>query len=154
MTIEKLPVTLATACPEETEAVGAALALYFKSNNINEGFVAMRGDLGAGKTAFTRGFASVFCPKARVKSPTFAIVNVYRGETVIHHLDTYRITDDDDLYSTGFYDYIEKKNAVCVTEWSEKIPYALPDRYFKVTIEKNNIDIPDSRKITVELINS
>ena len=80
--IEQLPFCAATESPEETEAVGTALAEYLKSKGIRDGFIAMRGDLGAGKTAFTRGFARVFCPEARVKSPTFAIVNVYRGETV------------------------------------------------------------------------
>ena len=148
MTIEKLPVTLLTHCPEETEAVGAALANFFKSNNINEGFIAMRGNLGAGKTAFTRGFASVFCPKARVKSPTFAIVNVYRGDTVIHHLDTYRITDDDDLYSTGFYDMDE---GFIICEWSENIEYALPKHRYEVNIEYAEGE--DKRNITLKEIN-
>ncbi len=147
MTIEKLPFIAATASPEETEAVGAGLANYFKSKRISEGFIAMRGNLGAGKTAFTRGFASVLCPKAKVKSPTFAIVNVYRGETVIHHMDTYRITSDDDLYSTGFYDMDE---GFIICEWSENIEYALPAHRYEVSIEY--ADGENRRNITVKEI--
>ena len=144
--IEQLPFCAATESPEETEAVGTALAEYLKSKGIRDGFIAMRGDLGAGKTAFTRGFARVFCPEARVKSPTFAIVNVYRGETVIYHMDTYRITNDDDLYSTGFYD-IEDGFIIC--EWSENIEYALPENHYRVTIEYAG---EDRRNICLEEI--
>ena len=147
--------TIYTENAPETENIGKNLANTLLADSSLPHFIALYGDLGVGKTAFVRGLASVLAPKATVKSPTFAIVNEYKGEGLsLYHFDMYRIYDDDDLYSTGFYDYIEKKNAVCVTEWSEKIPYALPDKYFKVTIEKNNIDIPDSRKITVELINN
>ena len=139
----------------ETENVGKNLANNLLADSSLPHFIALYGDLGVGKTAFVRGLASVLTPNATVKSPIFAIVNEYKGDGLsLYHFDMYRIYDDDDLYSTGFYDYIEKKNAISVTEWSEKIPYALPDRYFKVTIEKNNIDIPDNRKITVELINN
>ena len=144
--IEQLPFFAATASPEETEAVGTALAEHLKSKGIRDGFIAMRGDLGAGKTAFTRGFARVFCPEARVKSPTFAIVNVYRGERVIYHMDAYRITSDDDLYSTGFYD-IDDGFIIC--EWSENIEYAIPKHHYRVTIEYAG---EDKRNICLEEI--
>ena len=137
-----------TDCAEQTEALGASLASLMIEEPLLPRFVALDGDLGAGKTAFTRGFASVFCPKARVKSPTFAIVNVYRGETVIHHLDTYRITDDDDLYSTGFYDMDE---GFIICEWSENIEYALPAHRYEVAIEY--ADGEDKRNITLKEIN-
>ena len=133
-----------TKSTAETEKIGYEFAQTLRPSD----FVAMFGDLGAGKTAFTRGFASVFCPKARVKSPTFAIVNVYRGETVIHHLDTYRITDDDDLYSTGFYDMDE---GFIICEWSENIEYALPAHRYEVSIEYAEGE--DRRNITIKEIN-
>ena len=146
MEIKGLPFSVLTDSVEETESVGRALALFFKENNIADGFIAMKGDLGAGKTAFTRGFASVFCPEARVKSPTYAIMNVYRGEVTVHHLDTYRITSDDDLYSTGFYD-IEGGFIIC--EWSENIEYALPKHRYVTEIKHLG---ENARSITVQEI--
>lgn len=134
-----------TACADETELVGAELANYVLSNK--EEFVALYGDLGAGKTAFTRGFASVIAPGENVCSPTYTIVNEYEGRVPLFHFDMYRIEDEDALDSIGFYDYLGR--GVIITEWSENIPYALPERYIKVEIEK----ISDSeRRITAEII--
>jgi len=147
MLITDLPFTVNTHSAEETEAVGAALADLFCREDINSAFLAMQGDLGAGKTAFTRGFASVICPEAKVKSPTFAIVNEYRGKTPIHHMDTYRIKDDDDLYSTGFYDITD---GFVVCEWSENISYALPAHRYEIRIEYTEAE--NERVITVKEI--
>ena len=88
-------------CEEDTEKIGAEFASVLKKGD----FVAFFGNLGSGKTAFVRGVASVKCKNAHVSSPTYAIVNEYLGETDIFHFDMYRITDDDSLYSVGFYDY-------------------------------------------------
>ena len=135
--------------PEQTEGVGAELAKEVLSGAL-PCFIALEGDLGVGKTAFTRGFVSVVSPASAVRSPTFALVNEYRNrETskVVYHFDVYRIIDDDDLYSTGFYDYLDR--GICVVEWSENIRYAFPDSYVTVRIEKNDENDPDSRLITV-----
>lgn len=121
-----------TACADETELVGAELAKYVLENNLE--FVALYGDLGAGKTAFTRGFASVIAPGEPVCSPTYTIVNEYEGIKPLFHFDMYRIEDEDALDSIGFYDYLGR--GIIITEWSENIPYALPECYVKVTIEK------------------
>ena len=111
-------------------------------------FVALYGDLGAGKTAFVRGMASYATPGAPVCSPTYALINDYDGDKyTFYHFDMYRITDEDDLYNTGYYDYLGKKNTVIAAEWCENIPYALPDSYTKVTLEKTGAD---TRRITVE----
>lgn len=139
---------------EDTEKVGADLAIKIIKDPELPRFVALYGDLGVGKTAFVRGFTSEISEKALVRSPTFSLVNEYRGDKhdiSVFHFDMYRISDEDDLYSIGFYDY-PNRNGICLTEWSENIPYALPDRYFKVTIEKNSIDCPDQRRIKTELI--
>ena len=89
---------------------------------------------------------------ARVKSPTFALVNEYKGESVtVFHFDMYRITDEDELYSIGFYDYMDR-GGIALVEWSENIGYALPQEYFSVKIEKCPMQSPDTRKITLELI--
>ena len=129
-----------------TEQIGAALALQMINESLPR-FVALYGDLGVGKTAFVRGFASVICPGAAVRSPTFSLVYEHRGKPFdLFHFDMYRIEDEDDLYSIGFDDYLER-NGVCLVEWSENIPYALPEHYIKVTIEKRG---DDARRILAE----
>ena len=140
---------------DATEAVGKLLAEYILSDVSSPRFVAMYGDLGVGKTAFVRGFCSEICQKHTVKSPTFALVNEYKcsspanGIKSVYHFDMYRITDEDDLYSIGFYDYW-LPNAICIAEWCEMIPYALPDNYIKVEIEK--ADLGDRRNINISLV--
>ncbi len=134
-----------TSCADETELVGAELAKYVLENNLD--FVALYGDLGAGKTAFTRGFATIIAPDADVCSPTYTIVNEYEGRIPLFHFDMYRIEDEDALDSIGFYDYLER--GIIITEWSENIPYALPDKFVRVTIEKLE---DDERKITAEIV--
>ncbi len=143
----KIPFSIISESTEETEAAGRALA----SMLLREGksaFVAMYGDLGVGKTAFVRGFCSYF-GNARVKSPTFSIVNEYRFDKAeVFHFDMYRITDDDDLYSTGFYEYFSREGYM-LCEWCENIPFAVPEDAVILMIEKLSLQSPDKRKITV-----
>ena len=141
-----------TASAAETEAFGASLARMMCEDPSIPPFIALYGDLGVGKTAFVRGFASVIAPNSVVRSPTFALVNEYRARPrSLFHFDMYRIADEDDLYSIGFYDY-QDRNGICLVEWSENIPYALPEHYVRVSIEKNRTECPDSRLISVRLI--
>ena len=141
---------LISSSPEETEAAGASLAkMLIESTNLPR-FIAMYGDLGSGKTAFTRGFASVASPGSAVRSPTFTIVNEYRaGSSPVFHFDMYRIGDEDELYSIGFYDYLSK--GFCLCEWSENIEYALPEEYLKAEISRTG-RADDERSITVTLV--
>lgn len=133
----------------ETESVGAALAAEMKNDPSLPPFVALYGDLGVGKTAFVRGFASVFCEGILVRSPTFALVNEYRGkEKTLFHFDMYRITGEDDLYSIGYDDYLNR-DGIALVEWSENIPFALPDEYLKVVIEKDHTAHPLRRMIHI-----
>lgn len=134
---------------EETLAVGEELADILRERG--SAFVAMYGDLGTGKTAFTRGVCSRLCPSDRVFSPTFAIINEYvSGEIPVYHFDVYRITDDDDLYSTGFYEYLDREDGIILCEWSENIPYAIPEKRIEVRIEKTDPEnFPDRRRIKV-----
>ena len=135
----------------ETEALGAELAQMMLTDPTLPRFVALYGDLGVGKTAFVRGFASVITPNSLVRSPTFALVNEYRAKPhVLFHFDMYRIESEDDLDSIGFYDYLD--HGICLVEWSERIPYALPDDYLRVTIEKDVSQGDGFRKITLERI--
>ncbi len=109
--------------------------------------IAMKGDLGAGKTCFTRGFAKGMDFYGDVNSPTFAIVNEYLGGRLpVYHFDMYRVSGWEDLFSTGYFEYMES-GGVLIIEWSENIESALPDDVVTVTIEK--ID-EQKRKISVE----
>ena len=138
-----------TATPEQTEQVGAKLAEKMATDGSLPPFVALYGDLGVGKTAFVRGFASIFCENTAVRSPTFSLVNEYRGkQKTLFHFDMYRITDEDDLYSIGYDDYL-MRDGIILTEWSENIPFALPESYIEVIIEKNDPAFPDSRSIRI-----
>lgn len=133
---------------EETKKIGYELARKIDTGEIKTRFIAMRGEMGVGKTAFTSGFASYFGIKG-VKSPTYAVMNQHTSPTGkrILHLDTYRISDDDDLYSIGFYDYLDSGDLMIV-EWSENIDYAIPDGSVYVKIERVG-EGEGMRKITV-----
>lgn len=122
---------------EETELVGKELASALEKTGISSAFIAMRGEMGVGKTVFTRGFASHFGIKG-VKSPTYTVVNEYRGRVKIYHFDLYRISDADDLVSVGYDDYVAEE-AFCICEWSERIPEEIPDGAITVSISR----VPD-----------
>lgn len=143
---------LYTSDVTETEAIGAALAQKMLADPTLPPFVALYGDLGVGKTAFIRGFASVAAPNSIVRSPTFALVNEYRASPrSLFHFDMYRIENEDDLDSIGFYDYWERPG-ICLVEWSENIPFALPDALIRVTIQKSNFENTNEREIAIEKI--
>ena len=126
----------------ETEAIGEKTAKYIKPGMV----IAMRGDLGAGKTAFVRGLARGMGLKVRVTSPTFAIVNEYLGETSLYHFDMYRLTSAEDLFDIGWEDYI-RAGGVCVVEWSEIVAEAIPEDAASVTIRHLG---ETAREITTE----
>ena len=118
--------------PEATENIGKDLG-----ETINEGCViAYRGGLGMGKTCFTRGLAKGLGSNDTVTSPTFALINEYpSGRLPLYHFDMYRVSGWEDLYSTGFFDYIDE-GGVIAAEWSENIEAALPDNTIYVEINK------------------
>ena len=131
-----------TTSPEQTEAVGAALGAVLKSGTV----LAYQGDLGAGKTAFTRGLARGLGASDRVTSPTYTIVNEYlSGRLPLFHFDMYRLESSDDLWDIGWEDYLER-GGVCAVEWSENVADAM-DGAVRVRIEKTG---QDTRKITIE----
>lgn len=119
---------------EETEQIGSHIAASLENSRLTRVFIAMRGEMGVGKTAFTRGFCSHFGIKG-VKSPTYTVLNEYRGRAHVHHFDFYRITDGDDLYSIGYDDVIET-DGYCIGEWSENISDFLPEDTVTVTISR------------------
>ena len=120
---------------EETEKIGERLARTLFEKKVNRAFIAMRGEMGVGKTAFSRGFCRFFGIKG-VKSPTYTVVNEYRGMVRIFHYDMYRITSEDDLISTGYDDYCEADGFV-IAEWSENIEELIPYDAIFVTIERD-----------------
>ena len=125
----------------ETENIAYNLAGKIKRGDI----IALFGGLGAGKTAFTRGLVRFFLPDLRVSSPTFALVNQYN---FIYHFDMYRITGDEDLLSTGFFDYLDKNNIIII-EWFEKIQDFFDERTVEINILK---DAENSREIIFKRI--
>ncbi len=138
-----------TNCAAMTEQCGAELATLLLQDANLPRFVALFGDLGVGKTAFVRGFASVVTPGAAVRSPTFSLVNEYRARPLsLFHFDMYRIESEDDLLSIGFDDYL-MRDGFCLTEWSENILEFLPEDCVRVIIEKDDPQNVDHRKITI-----
>ena len=118
--------------PEDTEKIGENFGQAIKSGCV----IAFRGGLGMGKTCFTRGLAKGLGASDDVTSPTFALINEYlSGRIPLYHFDMYRVSGWEDLYSTGFFDYIED-GGVIAAEWSENIENALPDNTIYVTLNK------------------
>ena len=135
-----------THSPSETEAVGARLARALEERGDVRAFIALRGEMGVGKTAFTRGFASHFGISS-VKSPTYTIVNEYRGRARIFHFDMYRIDGSDDLYSIGYDDYVSAEG-YSIAEWSENIENEIPKGAIFVTISRTETG-PEERRIEI-----
>ncbi|MBQ9742758.1 MAG: tRNA (adenosine(37)-N6)-threonylcarbamoyltransferase complex ATPase subunit type 1 TsaE [Ruminococcus sp.] len=107
---------------QDTERIASEIASELSGTEV----VAMLGGLGVGKTTFTRGLVKAFGIEEGVHSPTFSIVNEYlNGAVPVYHFDMYRVSDEDDLYSTGFYDYLGK--GLLIIEWSENILDYLPE---------------------------
>ena len=125
-----------TKSDTETEAVGRELARKLEDSGRTSAFIAMRGEMGVGKTAFVRGFASHFGVTG-VKSPTYTVVNEYRGRRRIFHYDMYRIGSIDDLLSTGFDDYVQS-DGYTVAEWSENIEEEIPEGAIFVSISRTD----------------
>ena len=134
--------TFLTNSPVETEAIGAALGKLLTPGTV----IAYRGDLGAGKTAFTRGLARGLGCSETVTSPTYTIVNEYPGGRLpLFHFDMYRLHSSDDLWDIGWEDYLDR-GGVCAVEWSENVDDAMEDAIY-ITIEKLG---EETRRITVE----
>lgn len=128
--------------PEETEHIGEMLGRQLHGGTV----LALRGGLGMGKTAFTRGLARGLGYTGRVTSPTFTIVNEYDGATPLFHFDMYRLDSEDDLFDIGWDDYLTR-GGVCAVEWSERIDNALPQDTLTVSIARGEND--NDRIITV-----
>ena len=131
-----------TNAPEETEALGEKLAKLLRPGTV----LAYLGDLGAGKTAFTRGLARGLGCRETVTSPTYTIVNEYLGGRLpLFHFDMYRLASSDDLWDIGWEDYLDRQG-VCAVEWSENVPEAMHGA-LTVRLEKLGDSV---RRITID----
>lgn len=124
-----------TNSPRETQALAERMAEQLRGGEV----IAFTGGMGAGKTAFTRGLAVGLGAGDVASSPTFAIVNEYRGRLTLEHFDMYRIETWDDLYSTGFFDYLDTDRVLAI-EWSENIEGALPDNAIYIDIRQGETE--------------
>ena len=136
--------TVITKSPEQTELLWKKLAAFLRPGDV----IAYYGDLGAGKTAFTRGLAAGLGIREAVTSPTYTIVNEYlSGRMPLFHFDMYRLSSSEELFDIGWEDYLAR-GGVCAVEWSENVADALTDA-ISITIEKDPAQL-DWRKITIE----
>ncbi len=132
-----------TNCEEETKAVAKELAERLAPGSV----VCLRGDLGVGKTIFSKGLCHALGVTEQVSSPTFTIVNEYDGASLpIYHFDLYRIEDSDELYEIGFTEFLDA-GGISIIEWPERGEDILPKNRIEVRIERAG---EDSRNITIE----
>ncbi len=129
--------------PAETEQLAHRLATGLKGGEV----LAFTGGMGMGKTAFTRGLVLGLGAGDVVSSPTFTLVNEYEGRLIVEHFDMYRVESWDDLYSTGFFDYLDT-DSVLVIEWSENVEGALPDNAVRIDIRQGGGE--QERVITID----
>ncbi len=132
--------------PQETYELGRRLGILLPKSF----FIALQGELGGGKTCFTRGVVAAVSPDSAhmVASPTFAIMNEYSGPTPIYHFDFYRLTSQHEIIELGFEDYFTS-NGICIAEWSERLEELLPGNHLRITFEHAGDDL---RKITIEAV--
>lgn len=133
-----------TYSPEETYKLGAALGKILKKGDV----VCLTGDLGAGKTAFTKGIAAALGIKGHITSPTFTIVNEYNSDVPLYHFDVYRISASEEMFEIGFEEYLYG-NGIVVIEWANMIEDILPGEYISVDIKKCLEEGGDARIIRI-----
>ena len=136
-----MTVTFTTHSPAETQGLAEKLAHLLRAGDV----LAYTGPMGAGKTTFTVGLARGLGSSDWVSSPTFALVQEYRGPLPLCHFDFYRITGEEDLYAAGFFDYLDGTRVLAV-EWSERVPSALPQNALHIDFEPLS---GDARRITI-----
>lgn len=138
-------VKFSSRAPEDTFALGQALGRALAPGD----FVALIGELGAGKTQLARGVAEgAGAPVDDVSSPTYAILQTYRGRLRLHHADLYRLRTEADLYATGYFDLLGDPAAACLVEWAEQIPGAIPEQALILRLTKG--PGADERTLTAE----
>ena len=133
--------TVVTHAPQETAALAERLGAAAEAGNV----LCLVGDLGAGKTLFTQGFARGLGVTEEVTSPTFALMNQYCGRLPVTHFDLYRLEREEELDEIGFYEFAEPSGGVVLIEWADKFPDALPKPHIRLEIERG--DTEDERRL-------
>ena len=128
--------TVVTRSPEETAALAERLGAAAEAGTV----LCLVGDLGAGKTLFTQGFARGLGVTGEVTSPTFALMNQYNGRLPVSHFDLYRLEREEELDDIGFYEYAEDDRGVVLIEWADKFPDALPEPHIRLEIERGETE--------------
>ncbi len=134
-----------TYSPEETIDLGYRLGSLLKEGDI----ILLNGGLGAGKTAFASGIAKALGIEGYITSPTFTIVNEYKGRHDLYHFDVYRISDPEEMFEIGFEEYLHS-NGILIIEWSDMIEEILPDQFIRIDIEKNLEEGQEARLIRLD----
>ncbi len=134
-----------TNTQQETEAIGKEIGEKVEAGT----FYALNGDLGVGKTVFTKGFAKGLAIAEHITSPTFTLMNIYEGRLPLYHFDLYRLTYEEELYDIGYEDYFFGQG-VCLVEWAERFLSLLPREYIEILIEKDYEKGDNYRKITIK----
>ena len=133
--------TVVTHAPQETAALAERLGAAAEAGTV----LCLVGDLGAGKTLFTQGFARGLGVMEEVTSPTFALMNQYCGRLPVTHFDLYRLEREEELDEIGFYEFAEPSGGVVLIEWADKFPDALPKPHIRLEIERG--DTEDERRL-------
>ena len=133
--------TVVTHAPQETAALAERLGAAAETGTV----LCLVGDLGAGKTLFTQGFARGLGVTEEVTSPTFALMNQYCGRFPVTHFDLYRLEREEELDEIGFYEFAEPSGGVVLIEWADKFPDALPKPHIRLEIERG--DTEDERRL-------
>ncbi len=133
--------TVVTHAPQETTALAERLGAAAETGTV----LCLVGDLGAGKTLFTQGFARGLGVTEEVTSPTFALMNQYCGRLPVTHFDLYRLEREEELDEIGFYEFAEPSGGVVLIEWADKFPDALPKPHIRLEIERG--DTEDERRL-------
>jgi tRNA threonylcarbamoyladenosine biosynthesis protein TsaE len=137
--------TFHTSSPEETREVGRKIAGSLNSGDV----ILLTGELGSGKTTFVKGLVDGMGITIPVKSPTFNIINIYKGNLILYHIDLYRLESKSELDDIGLYSYLYSGNSICVIEWGERLENFLTDSYISIRFLYNN---GDRRKIEISRI--
>ena len=133
--------TVVTHAPQETAALAGQLGAAAEAGTV----LCLVGDLGAGKTLFTQGFARGLGVTEEVTSPTFALMNQYCGRLPVTHFDLYRLEREEELDEIGFYEFAEPSGGIVLIEWADKFPDALPKPHIRLEIERG--DTEDERRL-------
>ena len=135
------PVNFITHAPEQTEALGQALAQWIPLGTV----LALKGDLATGKTCLVRGIARTLVPEANVNSPTFTLINEYGQNPRLYHLDLYRLNGPNELLHLGFEELV-RPDSLCIIEWAERAEGALPEPHIQIDLHHV---VSDTRKLTI-----